>query len=91
MRCWVGNFFSSPIKWHFALSKKNWFLQERFLFLVAENKNHGLPSLNAIMPAMNSINEKAVMNMMPNFDDPVEQSLASLEQLACKLIPSFGI
>lgn len=35
---------------------------------------------------MPSINDKSVLNMLPNFDDPVEQSLASLEQsLACKL------
>lgn len=38
------------------------------------------------MPPINSMNDKSVLNMLPNFDDPVEQSLASLEQsLACKL------
>lgn len=42
-----------------------------------------MPPLNTMMP---SINDKSVLNMLPNFDDPVEQSLASLEQsLACKL------
>lgn len=54
-------------------------------FLILDNKNHGLPSLNPLMPPINSMNDKSSMNMMPNFDDPVEQSLASLEQsLACK-------
>ncbi|XP_031638394.1 homeotic protein female sterile-like isoform X2 [Contarinia nasturtii] len=49
-----------------------------------DNKNHGMPSLNPLMPPMNSMNDKSIMNMMPNFDDPVEQSLASLEQtLGC--------
>lgn len=44
-----------------------------------------MPSLNPMMAPLNSMNDKSVMNMMPNFDDPVEQSLASLEQsLACK-------
>lgn len=44
-----------------------------------------MPSLNPLMPPMNSMNDKSVMNMMPNFDDPLEQSLASFEQpLACK-------
>ncbi|XP_055307981.1 bromodomain-containing protein 3-like isoform X3 [Sitodiplosis mosellana] len=49
-----------------------------------DNKNHGLPSLNPMMPPMNSMSDKSVLNMLPNFDDPVEQSLASLEQtLGC--------
>lgn len=38
-----------------------------------------------LMQSMGTINDKSVLNLMPNFDDPVEQSLASLEQsLACK-------
>lgn len=45
-----------------------------------------MPSINPLMASMNAMNDKSVLNMMPNFDDPVEQSLASLEQnLACKL------
>lgn len=52
------------------------------MLIILDNKNHGLPSLNPLL-----MNDKAVMNMLPNFDDPVEQSLASLEQsLACKFI-----
>lgn len=43
-----------------------------------------MPSINPLMASMNAMNDKSVLNMMPNFDDPVEQSLASLEQLACK-------
>lgn len=53
--------------------------------MILDNKNQGLPSLNSLMPPMNSMSDKSVLNMLPNFDDPVEQSLASLEQtLACK-------
>lgn len=61
--------------------------------MILDNKNHGLPTLNPIMPPINALNDKSVMNMLPNFDDPVEQSLASLEQsLACKftIIHLFG-
>lgn len=62
------------------------------LLIILENKNHGIPSLNALMPTMNSMNDKSVMNMLPNFDDPVEQSLASLEQsLACKLTADLSV
>lgn len=61
------------------------FDEKMFPFL--DTKSHGLPSLNPMMAPMNSINDKSMMNMMPNFDDPVEQSLASLEQsLACTYI-----
>lgn len=48
----------------------------------SDNKNQGMPSINPLLAAMN---DKSMLNMMPNFDDPVEQSLASLEQLECKL------
>lgn len=41
-----------------------------------------MPSINPLLAAMN---DKSMLNMMPNFVDPVEQSLASLEQLECKL------
>lgn len=51
-----------------------------------DNKNHGMPSLNPLMAPINTMNDKSLVNIMQNFDDPVEQSLASLEQtLACKL------
>lgn len=49
-----------------------------------ENKNQGMP-LNPLMTSMNAMNDKSVLNMMSNFDDPVEHQLASLEQLECKL------
>lgn len=51
-----------------------------------DTKNHGIGALSAMLPQLNSINDnKSVMNLnMPNFDDPVEQSLASLESLDCK-------
>lgn len=54
--------------------------------VILDNKNHGLPSLNPMLPPMNSMNDKSVLNMLPNFDDPVEQSLASLEQSLCKFL-----
>lgn len=55
------------------------------MILNLDNKNHGLSTLNPLMPPLNSMNDKSMLNMLPNFDDPVEQSLASLEQtLACK-------
>lgn len=41
------------------------------------DKSHNMP----MMPPMNMINDKSsIMGLLPNFDDPVEQSLASLEQ-----------
>lgn len=41
------------------------------------DKSHNMP----MMPPMNMMNDKSsIMGLLPNFDDPVEQSLASLEQ-----------
>lgn len=50
------------------------------------DKNHSMNNMNSMLPQLNSMNDKSVMNMMSNFDDPLEQSLASLEQpMGCKL------
>lgn len=54
-------------------------------FSSPDNKNAVMPSLNPLLASMNTMNDKSVLSMLPNFDDPVEQSLASLEQIACKL------
>lgn len=49
------------------------------------NGGNMLPSLDKsrnmpMMPPMNMMNDKSIMGLLPDFDDPVEQSLASLEQ-----------
>lgn len=49
--------------------------------MMLDNKGHNL----SLLQSMNAMNDKSVLNLMPTFEDPVEQSLASLEQsLACK-------
>lgn len=53
--------------------------------MMLDNKNQNMPNLNSMLATMTTINDKTNMNLLPNFDDPVEQSLASLEQsLGCK-------
>lgn len=64
-------------------SKEFWLTQKKCTKF-SDNKNPGMPSMNPLMASMNTMNDKSMMNMLPNFDDPVEQSLASLEQIACK-------
>lgn len=52
--------------------------------MMLDNKNQNMPNLNSMMTPITTINDKNVLNLLP-FDDPVEQSLASLEQsLGCK-------
>lgn len=53
--------------------------------MMLDNKNQNMPNLNSLMTPITTINDKNVLNLLSNFDDPVEHQLASLEQsLGCK-------